>query len=38
MSRALALTTTPIYGEERAAAVGIKRASIARGDDAAGEE
>ncbi|HEY2317822.1 MAG TPA: hypothetical protein VGH67_05950 [Solirubrobacteraceae bacterium] len=30
MSRALAVTTTPIYGEETAAAVGIKRASIGR--------
>ena len=30
MSRALAVTTTPLYGEETAAAVGIKRASIGR--------
>jgi hypothetical protein len=30
MARALALTTTPLYSEETAAAVGIKRASIGR--------
>ena len=30
MVRALAVTTTPLYGEETAAAVGIKRASIGR--------
>lgn len=30
MARALALTTTPLYGEETATAVGIKRASIGR--------
>ncbi len=30
MARALAVTTTPLYGEETAAAVGIKRASIGR--------
>ncbi|MBV9818001.1 MAG: hypothetical protein JOZ07_06575 [Solirubrobacterales bacterium] len=30
MARALAITTTPLYGDETAAAVGIKRASIAR--------
>jgi hypothetical protein len=30
MARALAVTTTPLYSEETAAAVGIKRASIGR--------
>jgi uncharacterized protein len=30
MARALAVTTTPLYGEETATAVGIKRASIGR--------
>ncbi len=30
MSRAIAVTTTPLYGEETAVAVGIKRASIGR--------
>jgi hypothetical protein len=30
MARALALTTTPLYGDETAVAVGIKRASIGR--------
>jgi hypothetical protein len=30
MVRAIAVTTTPLYGEETAAAVGIKRASIGR--------
>jgi hypothetical protein len=33
MARALAVTTTPLYGEETAAAVGIKRASIGRAID-----
>jgi uncharacterized protein len=30
VARAIAVTTTPLYGEETAAAVGIKRASIGR--------
>jgi uncharacterized protein len=30
MARAIAVTTTPLYGEETAVAVGIKRASIGR--------
>jgi hypothetical protein len=30
VARALAVTTTPLYGEETAAAVGIKRSSIAK--------
>ena len=30
VARALAVTTTPLYSEETAAAVGIKRSSIAR--------
>jgi len=33
MTRALALTTTPLFGEDTAAAVGIKRTSIARAID-----